>query len=233
MNDDTLALVKSALAGDRDSFARLAETHGRVAASVAYSILSDAHLAADAVQDAFLKAFQRLGQLQEPEAFQGWFLNIVRASALDLLRKRRRGRRHALLYEAQAAGNGRGAGPGNSGRSTAPPELLQREEDAEIIRRALASLSPEYREVILLKHLEGRSYREMARLLKTSVRAVESKLFRARQQLSDALRAHGIGPGRERGAARGAETDNGAGTLWPVTPAESSGQNSNDGMLES
>ncbi len=206
MNDETLALVKRALAGDTESFARLAEDHRRLAASVAYSILSDLHLAADAVQDSFLKAFQRLGQLQEPEAFHAWFLNIVRATALDLLRKRRRGQRRVMALDPTGDRNGGGGGAGSraameSGNST-PPDLLERQEDAHIIREALASLSPDYREVILLKHLEGRSYREMARLLKTSVRAVESKLFRARQQLSQYLSAHGIGAGRQREKGR-------------------------------
>ena len=68
-----------------------------------------------------------------------------------------------------------------------PEESFAREEEASRIREALASLSEEYREVILLKHLEGQSYREIARLLKTSVRSVESRLFRARQQLSRTL----------------------------------------------
>ena len=232
MNDETLALVKRALAGDSAAFSQLAEEHRRVAAGVAYGILSDAHLAADAVQDAFLKAFQKLTQLNEPEAFPAWFLNIVRASAIDIVRRRRRwgSQEVALADEAIAPGEGAAARqPVGSTSPASPPEALVRAEDAGQIRAALSDLSAEYREVIILKHLEGRSYRQIARLLKTSVRSVESKLFRARQQLSRSLRAKGVRAARmpvwsgdtgpEAGApedapcaVRGAAVEDGAGS---------------------
>ena len=68
-----------------------------------------------------------------------------------------------------------------------PPDALQEAETSTRIREALSELPEGYREVILLKHVEGFSYRDIARALKTTVRAVESRLFRARQELTRIL----------------------------------------------
>ena len=188
MNEQIRELVKAACAGDSDAFSQLAEMQRRVAASVAYGILADPHLAADAVQDSLLKAYQRLNQLKDHDAFVAWFLGIVRATSIDIVRRRkRRGGREVPIGSGEQEEKMTGRPP------TPPPsETLVQQENASDIREALASLSAEYREVILLKHLEGRSYREIAQLLDTSVRAVESRLFRARQQLHKMLRARDV-----------------------------------------
>ena len=175
--------------------ARFFRLHGDGLAGAVRGVLGARAEAAEVLQDAFLKAFQKLAQLNEPEAFPAWFLNIVRASAIDIVRRRRRwgSQEVALADEAIAPGEGAAARqPVGSTSPASPPEALVRAEDAGQIRSALSDLSAEYREVIILKHLEGRSYRQIARLLKTSVRSVESKLFRARQQLSRSLRAKGV-----------------------------------------
>ena len=65
---------------------------------------------------------------------------------------------------------------------------MQSAERSVAIRRAIASLPAEYREVILLKHAEKRSYREIARLQRTTVKAVEARLYRARQLLGKLLK---------------------------------------------
>lgn len=187
MSSEIAALVDRAQQGDRDAFAELVESYRRVAAGVAYGILGDPHLAADAVQDAFFKAFRGLSSLKDSERFSSWFLAIVRSTATDLARKRTRwGVREVAMGDAIAEGS--------STPRPGPQDALLQGEEANRIRDAMMALSDEYREVILLKHIEGHSYREIARLLKTSVRAVESRLFRARQQLHRML--HGESDGR-------------------------------------
>ena len=88
--EETQALVESALDGDRGAFSRLVEEHRRLAAGVAFGIVGDVHLAADAVQDAFFKAYQGLNQLKDPQRFVPWFLSIVRSCTTDLLRRQMR-----------------------------------------------------------------------------------------------------------------------------------------------
>ncbi len=174
-------LVERARSGDREAFTELVERHRGIAAAKAFGILGDVHLTADALQEAFLKAWQRILTLREPERFSGWFLAIVQRSSLDLSRRRGRVSLHEQGWEEL---------PGEDGAAPAKAsgaEALVQEERGDRIRVALRALPPEYREVIILKHAEGRSYREIARLLGTTVKAVESRLFRARQQLGRML----------------------------------------------
>ncbi|MEE8143046.1 MAG: RNA polymerase sigma factor [Planctomycetota bacterium] len=187
------SLVLKAQKGNRKAFSQLVEAHRRLAWGIAYGIIGDVHLAADAVQEAFFKAYKGVRQLKDPDRFLAWIITIVRSSATDLVRRRARwGSREGSALPEAAGKAVRGEVLG------APEEILLREEEASRIRKALAALSSEYREVLLLKHFEGKSYQEMARLLKTSVRAVESKLFRARQQLSRHL-----DPSGEQGGYQG------------------------------
>ncbi|MFN0057109.1 MAG: RNA polymerase sigma factor [Planctomycetota bacterium] len=190
MNSDegVADLVGLALAGDRRAFAALVERHSRLAAGVAYGILREEHLAADAVQEAFLKAYQGLGRLTQHDSFASWFVSIVRSTATDFVRRKARFAMHEVpLVDEASMQHGAGRGGVGAPRVATPPESMQQAEEAAQLRKALNDLPEEYREVILLKHLEGRSYRDIARLLKTSVRAVESRLFRARQLLSTRL----------------------------------------------
>jgi RNA polymerase sigma-70 factor (ECF subfamily) len=174
-------LVDRARRGDREAFAELVECHRGIAAAKAFGTLGDVHLTADALQEAFLKAWQKMNTLRESERFSGWFLAIVQRSSLDVSRRRSRVSAREQGWE-EIEGE-----EGSAPTQPAGADALVRGERGERIRAALRALPPEYREVIILKHSEGRSYREIARLLGTTVKAVESRLFRARQQLSRLL----------------------------------------------
>lgn len=178
MNPEIAPLVSAARQGDREAFTKLVELHQKVAGSIAYGILNDTHLAADAVQDAYVKAWRGLDGLREDGRFPAWFLQIVRSRSLDLLRHRKRKAPETTqLDDALDADD-----------SPGPSEVLEKKERGEKIRKILAGLPAEYREVLLLKHDQDRSYRDIARLLGTTVKGVESKLFRARQVLARKLK---------------------------------------------
>ncbi len=175
------ALVDQARGGDPEAFRALIEHHRGVATAKAYATLGEVHLCADALQNAYLKAWQKLGSLRHSERFSGWFLAIVSRAALDVARRRGRLSGHEQGYGELPPGEG------PSGGFVGGEDALVRRERGDRIREALAALPPEYREVIYLKHVEGRSYREIARMLRTTTKAVESRLFRARQQLGRLL----------------------------------------------
>lgn len=178
-------LTQRALDGDRDAFTQLVRNHQRLALGVAHSVLRDPGLAADAVQDAFVKAYQGLSQLREVDRFQSWFLAIVRTSAMDVARRRQRTKGREVALGAVALDHRREI----DSTASPPDEVLLRDEESDRIRAAFDRLTPEYREVLLLKHAEELSYLEIAKMLDTSVRAVESRLQRARLQLQSQLRA--------------------------------------------
>ena len=190
--DQLRALVERAQKGDRQAFTVLLERHRGVAIAKAYGTLGDMDLSYDALQDAFLKTWQKLSTLGQPERFSGWFLMIVKNASLDVARRRSRVSVREQGWE-ELPGDDR-----SLPRPTQGAESLARGERTQRIRDAIQSLPPEYREVLLLKHEEGRSYREIARLLRTTVKAVESRLFRARQQLSRAIENEGRSEGESR-----------------------------------
>ncbi|MGE4618359.1 MAG: sigma factor, partial [Planctomycetota bacterium] len=74
MKPEISQLVSAARQGDREAFTQLVEMHQKVAGSIAYGILSDTHLAADAVQEAYVKAWRGLDGLRDDARFPAWFL---------------------------------------------------------------------------------------------------------------------------------------------------------------
>ena len=190
--DQLRALVERAQKGDRQAFTVLLERHRGVAIAKAYGTLGDMDLSYDALQEAFLKTWQKLNTLGQPERFSGWFLMIVKNASLDVARRRSRVSGREQGWE-ELPGEDR-----SLPRPAQGAESLAQGERAKRIRAAIQSLPAEYREVLLLKHEEGRSYREIARLLRTTVKAVESRLFRARQQLSRAVENEGRSDGDSR-----------------------------------
>ncbi len=131
--------------------------------------------AADLVQQAFVTGFRKLSSARDPDRIGAWLFRILSNLAKDHLRSPRR-RDLALDKVPEVPGEGRD-----------PMEAIEREEIGRKIRSAVGRLTPEQREAFTLKHLEGRSYEEMAHLLDTSVGSLKMRVKRAREALRDLL----------------------------------------------
>jgi RNA polymerase sigma-70 factor (ECF subfamily) len=169
---DVQELVSKARQGDAEAFAALIERYERSALAVAYAQLHDAHRAGDAVQDAFLRAWQELPRLQEDGRFGGWLLQIVRNAAIDL---RRRARPTVAEFPDLSA-----AGPN-------PVQVLEQSDAAARIHAALASLDETTRTAVVMRYYEGLSAKEIGAALELSPAAVDMRLSRARGQLKELL----------------------------------------------
>src|SRR3954470_14401238 len=101
-----LALVLAARQGDRAAFGKLAQQYQRQCAAVALRLLGNTHDAMELVQDALVKAYRSLGQLQQSERFGPWLMRIVTNLALNS--RRSRGRRQALSLEQTSGGSSEG-----------------------------------------------------------------------------------------------------------------------------
>jgi RNA polymerase sigma-70 factor (ECF subfamily) len=167
--------------GETAAFDALVQRYVRLAGAVAYAVLGDFEAAADVVQEAFLKVHGALAELREPEKFKGWLHGIVRTTALDALRRQRRGRQSSL--EGIEGHEDLVPVPDDSG----PAPRAERRELEERVVRAIAKLPESYREVVILKYLDERSYKEIAETLGITVETIESRLFRARKLLKTAL----------------------------------------------
>ena len=116
------ALVRRARAGDLEAFGALVGATQAMAHGVASSVLRDPDLARDAVQDAYVRAFRRLGDLEDPALFSSWLRRIVVTVAINLRRSRRRTFLHLDEFDVPVLSNAVFA-PAMYGR-TSPPESL-------------------------------------------------------------------------------------------------------------
>lgn len=178
--------VERILAGEPEVFDSLVRKYNRMAGAIAYGILGDFHEAEDVVQEAFLKAFRALPSLREAGKFRPWFCGLVRTKAIDILRQRPDRRAGGI---ASLSGSLLDALPsGSSYRPGAHADDEQlREESRQKVLDAVRELNEEDRLVVVLKHMDGLSYREIAEITGSSISSIESRLFRARQILRKKL----------------------------------------------
>ena len=185
MEGSVAELVRRAQQGESGAFEALIGRYERVALSIAYSVLGDAGEAGDAVQEGFLRAWHRLGDLQEPERFGGWLCGIVRNFALDV-------RRRTRPIPLSAAGVDAGAGDDQPARphlriAPEPGEELDRQESRQQVNAALESLDETSRTAVILRYYEGMSSKEIGDHLGLAPSAVDMRLSRARRQLKEHL----------------------------------------------
>ena len=172
-------LVERFRRGDGTAFDALVLRYVRLAGAIAYGIVGDYEQAADVVQESFLKVHGSLGGLREPEKLKGWLHGVVRSCALDALRRRKRGPAALDQIEgAEAILPSSLPGPGLG---------IERAELETGVLRAVRELPEQYREVVLLKYLDERSYQEISETLGLTIETIESRLFRARKILKEKL----------------------------------------------
>ena len=164
-------LVQRVLKGDESAFEMLVDRYMALAGGLAYQILGDFHLASEVVWEAFLKAYQFLPKLTKPEAFRSWLMEIVRNTALDRCRRKKLESGEEGLFSLEDR--------------HLPEEEVEKKELQQLVRKVLSTMPEEYQELLILKHMEGLSYREIGQRLGMSESAVESKLFRARKLLRE------------------------------------------------
>jgi RNA polymerase sigma-70 factor (ECF subfamily) len=169
-------VVRRVRRGDRDAYRLLVERYQDVLFRHAFSMVRERDVAADLVQSAFVHAFAQLGTLREDAAFGGWIYRTCVNRCRDHLKSRRR--RDVPLDDA----------PHDVlADTTRTDESLERRELRRTLDDALATLSDEHREAFVMKHVEERSYEEMAEILGASVSALKMRVHRAREALKSAL----------------------------------------------
>ena len=177
MNAADVVLVERAQLKDAAAFARLIGIYQRMCLSIAFKALSDASAANDVCQDAFIKAWQRLGDLRDPRHFGTWLCGIVRNLAVDRIRRRRRAE---SLQPASI--------PLGGARWTSDPiDDVCRRESCDIIANALAELDEPARTALTLRYYDRLPSKQIAQVLGISPDAVDMRLIRARKRLRAAL----------------------------------------------
>ena len=179
---DEAQAIQAAQEGDLAAFNRLVMAYQGMAYNVAYRIVGDADVAADACQDAFLSAFKGIRKFRGG-SFKSWVLRIVTNACYDQLRYK--GRRPTNSLE-EVAENPDYSPKLVNGRER-PEEHALRQELSELIQEGINSLPPDQRTALVLSDVQGFSYQEIAEVTEVSLGTVKSRLSRARTKLRDYL----------------------------------------------
>jgi RNA polymerase sigma factor (sigma-70 family) len=179
--EPTEALVFRARNGDSAAFTQLIGRYERMALSVAFGVLGNGDAAGDVVQEAFLRAWQRLAELKEPARFGTWLCGVVRNLAIDTHRRARHSKNAVDVgsIELAAAADDRGCPD--------PLNELSRRERHAMVGRAIQSLDDVTRPIVTMRYYDGLSSKEIGEALQLSPAAVDMRLSRARAQLKKLL----------------------------------------------
>ena len=197
--EEESALIRRVLAGDTDAFEPLVVEHQTRVYRLALRLTGNEADAADAAQEAFIKAYTSLASFRGESRFSVWLYRLTNNVCIDLLRRNRRETAVPLQSENE---DGETAALEIPDETFSPERLAERAADREAVRRAIASLPPDCREILTLREIGGLRYDELAETLHLEPGTVRSRLNRARKRLADALLRSGnfseFEPSKER-----------------------------------
>lgn len=181
------AAVERTLGGDRDAFRVLVERHSHNVFRLAYRMTGNRQDAEEVVQEAFLRAYQKLRQFAARANFGTWVYRIAANYAIDRMRQRKK--EEARKVEPAVYEQGTENDPVTLVQDAAPtPERLAHNiELRKHMEIALAALSHSERTAFVMRHWEGCAIEEIAEVLKSSSGAAKNTVFRAVQKLRLAL----------------------------------------------
>jgi RNA polymerase sigma-70 factor (ECF subfamily) len=181
-------LVALAQKGRESAFRELIRRYERPVFSLIFRMVRDRETAEDLSQDTFIKVLNHLDKYRPEFRLSSWLFKIANNVAIDHLRKR-----HVETVSIDGSPHAATAAEIEStsfevvARQETALEELEARELGGAIERAIAGLRPEYRSCILLRHVEGRSYEEIAATLDLPLGTVKTYIHRARHQLREAL----------------------------------------------
>lgn len=179
MHPDDNLLVKRSKDGKLDAFEELVKRYEGNVYTVAYRLMGNHADASDLAQDAFIRAYQSLQSFREDAGFATWLYRITSNICLDEIRKHNR---HKKLSLDEMILNP-GGNPILAVTELSPEENLEKTEVKDLVQRYLNTLSREHRLILILREIQGLSYKEIAFCLDCSINTVKTRLLRARQAL--------------------------------------------------
>ena len=174
------ALIRKCKAGDARFYEPLVRAYEPSGLRLAAGMLGNLEDARDALQDAFVKAFDALHRFDLRRPFGPWFFQILRNHCRDMLRSRQ------ARFKVETLDENLELRPADSEKG--PERVRQRAAARDLLWSALERVGDEHREILVLRELEGFSGEEVAELLEITLAAMKSRLHRARLRFVAALR---------------------------------------------
>ena len=178
-------IVERARAGDGDAFGELVRRWERPIYSLSYGMLGSAEDARDATQETFLAAFRGLRSFRGEAKVSSWLHRIAVNQCIT------RRRRASVRPETPLEGETEGGSDGFAAARHSPLGETERRERSEAVRRAVQSLPPELRAVVVMKEFEELTFQQIAEALGVPLSTVKSRLYTALGQLRRRLEEHG------------------------------------------
>ena len=192
----TLALIQSAdhelvalaRTGSEKAYRELLDRYQRPVFSLIYRMVRDRELSEDLAQETFVKVFNHLDSYNPKYKFSSWIFKIASNLSIDHLRKK-----EPQTVSLDGSRNAQTSDEVEATRITVesrdenPEEFLEAKELGEEIERAIGLLRTEYRTAILLRHVEGRPYEEIAEIMDVPLGTVKTYIHRARGELRETL----------------------------------------------
>jgi len=181
-------LVRLCLRSDERAARELVDRFERPVFSLIYRMVRDRELAEDLTQETFVRTFNNLRRYDRSYKFSSWLFKIGYNLTVDHLRRKQvktismHGSPDAVTAERQEA-----TSLTLESAEESPEDVLHSRELAGRMESAIAELRPEYRTAILLRHVEGRAYEEIADIMNVPLGTVKTYIFRARRELRDRL----------------------------------------------
>ena len=173
-------IVRKVLQGDVNAFEKLVTEYEKGVYAIALRMTGNPEDASDMTQEAFIKAYNSLQSFRGDSKFSVWLYRIASNVCLDFLRSRSRKPTVSLSVEDD---EGEETQLDVADESQSPELLLERSLTRDAVQRGLQALAPDYRQILLLREIQGLSYKEIADVLRIEVGTVKSRIFRARKRL--------------------------------------------------
>jgi RNA polymerase sigma-70 factor, ECF subfamily len=180
------ALVERAQQGDKKAFGLLVEKYHRKLGRLLGRMIRDQAEVEDVVQESFIKAYRALHNFRGDSAFYTWLYRIGINTAKNYLVSM--GRRPQVMQEVEIDDVENFEDGGEMRTMDTPETAMMTKQIAQVVNDTVASLPEELRTAITLREIEGLSYEEIATLMQCPIGTVRSRIFRARETISEKLR---------------------------------------------
>ena len=178
-------LINKAKNGDIAAFEELMRLHEKKVYTIAYKYMGNYEDAGDITQETFIKAYQVINTFREEASFGTWVSRIAANKALDELRKRKRFQTTSLEEEIELEAGS--ISKEIAAEDATPEEYYLQQETGAYLQSLLDEMREEYKVVIIMREVEGRTYEEIAEALACSLGTVKSRLSRARNYLKEKI----------------------------------------------
>jgi RNA polymerase sigma-70 factor (ECF subfamily) len=181
-------LVARARKGSEAAYSELLDRYQRPVFSLVYRMVRDRERAEDIAQEAFVKAFNNIHRFDPTFKFSSWLFKIANNAAIDALRKKE-------LQTVSLDGSRNASTPDEveatritaESRDANPEEAFEAKELGTELEEAIGALRVEYRTAVVLRHVEGRPYEEIAEIMNVPLGTVKTYIHRARSELRRSL----------------------------------------------